>query len=96
MSTLQQQAKALGDPIRHAIFRHVAPQLRRHGPSAGQVVLAACPFAAAATVDPDTVCRIHLGMAHGVADQTPGLVIDELVPGDPHRADCRLRCHAAA
>ena len=59
-----------------------------------EVVLATCPFATAALADPDTVCSMHLGIAQGVAGLTGGrLVVDELVPDDPRRANCRLRLH---
>lgn len=57
------------------------------------VSLGVCPFASTAATDPDTVCDLHLGMALAIADATEGLVIDELVRRDPHRAGCRLRCH---
>lgn len=68
------------------------PVLRRRGDQA-EVVLRTCPFASTAQIDPDTVCQLHLGMAYGVAEQFDGLVVDELVPNDPRRANCRLRCH---
>lgn len=58
-----------------------------------EVVLGSCPFETAALADPDTVCGLHLGLALGVADSLVGLVIDELVPRDPRRGTCRLRCH---
>jgi predicted ArsR family transcriptional regulator len=62
-----------------------------------EVVLQTCPFASTASADPDTVCAIHLGLAQGIADQTADqagrLVIDELVPHDPRRANCQLRVH---
>ena len=68
-----------------------APEVRRSG-SKVEVVLNTCPFASAALVDADTVCRIHLGMAEGVADLTGGeVVVDELVAHDPRPATCRLR-----
>jgi predicted ArsR family transcriptional regulator len=58
------------------------------------VVLQTCPFATTALADPDTVCSIHLGIAQGVAERTGGRVaVDELVPHDPRRANCRLRLH---
>ena len=58
------------------------------------VVLRTCPFATTALADPDTVCSMHLGIAQGIAEQTGGrIVVDELVPHDPRRANCRLRMH---
>jgi predicted ArsR family transcriptional regulator len=54
------------------------------------VVLATCPFVSAAVADPDTVCSLHLGLAHGLAEGTE-VVVDELVAKDPRRANCRLR-----
>jgi hypothetical protein len=60
------------------------------------VTLRACPFATTALADPDTVCGLHLGIAYGVAESVDGLVIDELIPKDPRRAHCRLRCHVEA
>ena len=68
------------------------PVARRRGDKV-EIVLGTCPFSSTAQLDPDTVCGLHLGMAHGVADLVDGLVIDELVPRDPRRANCRLRCH---
>jgi hypothetical protein len=32
-------------------------------------------------------------MAQGIADGVDGLTVDELIPKDPRRAHCRLRCH---
>jgi predicted ArsR family transcriptional regulator len=57
------------------------------------IALGACPFETTALADPDTVCGLHLGLALGAADALDGLVIDELVPRDPRRSSCRLRCH---
>jgi len=69
------------------------PEARARGDRV-DVVLRTCPFAAAAVIDPDTVCALHLGIALGVAELTDGrLVVDELVPHDPRRANCRLRVH---
>lgn len=58
-----------------------------------EVVIDRCPFEAVASDDPDTVCDMHLGMAHGVADMSDRLVIDHLDRKDPRKAKCRLRCH---
>ena len=57
------------------------------------IALGACPFETTALADPDTVCGLHLGLALGAAEALGGLVIDELVPRDPRRGTCRLRCH---
>lgn len=56
------------------------------------LVLDTCPFVSTALADPGTVCSLHLGMAHGIAEGT-ATVVDELVAKDPRRAKCRLRLH---
>ncbi len=61
---------------------------------AGELVLENCPFSTAALADPDTICSIHLGLAHGVTERVGGLVVDELLPRDPRRAGCVLRYHS--
>jgi len=72
------------------------PTVRVRGDRA-DVVLRTCPFETTALADPDTVCSIHLGMAQGFAELAGGrLVVDELVPHDPRRANCRLRMHIEA
>jgi predicted ArsR family transcriptional regulator len=68
------------------------PTVSRDGHSV-EIVLQNCPFESAALADPDTICELHLGLADGIADRMGGLVIDELVPRDPRRAQCRLKCH---
>lgn len=68
------------------------PSVSRDGDVA-EIVLRECPFESAALADPDTICQLHLGLAYGVADDVGGLVVDELIPHDPRRAHCRLRCH---
>jgi predicted ArsR family transcriptional regulator len=62
-----------------------------------EVVLDTCPFASAALADPDIVCAMHLGLAHGIADEAAGeITVEELVRKDPYRAGCRLRMRTAA
>lgn len=68
------------------------PVTRQAGGSV-DITLRTCPFESTALADPDTVCALHLGMAYGVAERIEGLEVDELVPKDPRRAHCRLRCH---
>jgi predicted ArsR family transcriptional regulator len=83
------------DELVERMARHgFEPAVSRHGDDI-DITLQACPFASAALADPDTVCQLHLGLAYGIADDVGGLVIDELVPRDPRRAGCRLRCHVA-
>ena len=69
------------------------PTVRARGARV-DVILRTCPFATTALVDPDTVCSIHLGIAQGLAESTDGrIAVDELVPHDPRKANCRLRLH---
>ncbi len=68
------------------------PTVRRRGADV-DISLRACPFVTTALADPDIVCNLHLGVAHGIAESVGGLVIDELVAKDPRRAHCRLRGH---
>jgi predicted ArsR family transcriptional regulator len=67
------------------------PAVRRRG-EVLEVTLQSCPFASAVLTDQDTVCSLHLGLAQGIADAVGGIVVEELVPKDPRRAHCRLRC----
>jgi predicted ArsR family transcriptional regulator len=69
------------------------PEVRDRGDGA-EVVLHQCPFAAAAVVDRDTICALHLGIAEGLTDATPA-VVTELVAYDPRKADCKLRIRVA-
>ena len=71
------------------------PTTRRRG-RAIEITLGTCPFASTALADPDTVCELHRGIATGIAEAVGGVVVDELVPKDPRRAQCRLRCHLDA
>jgi predicted ArsR family transcriptional regulator len=76
-----------------AMARHgFEPTATRRGDQV-DIVLGACPFETTALADPDTVCGLHLGLAFGAADSIDGLVVDELIPRDPRRGTCRLRCH---
>lgn len=55
------------------------------------IVLGTCPFASAVLANREVVCRLHLGMAEGMADASDGLSVEELVIKDPRRAGCRLK-----
>jgi predicted ArsR family transcriptional regulator len=65
------------------------PVVRRRG-SRTEVVLGRCPLADAAVANPDVVCRLHLGIAQGLAETAGGLEVDSLTPRDPRRAGCRV------
>ena len=80
---------ALGDAIARSGFEPTLRDVRGRT----EFVLHRCTFADAAAVDPDTVCRIHLGIARGIADQLGTIEVDDLVAADPYRAGCRLVFH---
>jgi predicted ArsR family transcriptional regulator len=65
------------------------PSVHRRGRRT-DIVLGRCPFAAAATANPEAVCRLHLGLAEGSADAIGGLRVERLAAKDPRRAGCRL------
>lgn len=95
---VQAASSDAADPVADlvdAMERHgFEPSAKRRGTQV-DIVLGACPFETAALADPDIICGLHLGLALGAADAIGGLVIDELVPRDPRRGLCRLRCHVA-
>lgn len=56
------------------------------------LVLESCPFQVTASLAPDIVCQLHLGLAEGIAEATGGsMEVTELVARDPRRAGCRLK-----
>jgi predicted ArsR family transcriptional regulator len=59
-------------------------------------VLGRCPFVEVASEHPETVCRLHLGLAEGVADGVGDLVLERLVPKNARRAGCRVVVHRMA
>jgi predicted ArsR family transcriptional regulator len=66
----------------------------RHRRGRTEIVLRNCPFESAALADPDTICELHLGIAHGLVDGT-SLVVEDLIRRDPRRANCVLRLRFA-
>ena len=82
----------VGDLVEQMARQGFEPTVINRG-EAAEVTLRTCPFATTALAEPDIVCGLHLGMAYGIAEAVGGLVIDELIPKDPRRAHCRLRCH---
>ena len=67
-----------------------SPYVDRDDGDQATIVLRRCPFADAATANPAAVCRLHLGLAQGLADSIGNLQVDNLLAADPHRAGCRL------
>jgi len=65
------------------------PSLRRRRGGI-ELVLGHCPFEAAAVANPQAVCALHLGLAHGTAERLGGIEVEGLLPRDPRRAGCRL------
>jgi len=62
-----------------------------------ELVLGRCPYAAAATADPEVVCELHRGLAQGIAEATGGAVeVTNLIVRNPARAGCRLQLHRAS
>ena len=55
-----------------------------------EFTLGRCPFAEVAAADPDTICRLHLGLAEGLTEGLGGLVTGHLVIKAARRAGCRL------
>ncbi len=69
--------------------RGFLPARSDSGPRIG-LVLRHCPFAEVAAADPDTICRLHLGLAEGLAEGLGGLAVEELIARDAREAGCRL------
>jgi predicted ArsR family transcriptional regulator len=67
----------------------------RPTPGGAEIILHNCPFATAALADRSAICALHLGIAEGLTEATPGRVT-ELVGYDPRKAGCRLRIRLAA
>lgn len=85
-------ADPAGDLAEEMARQGFAPET--HRTSEGfSLVLGNCPFVSAAMADQSTVCRLHLGLARGVAEAIGGVEVDGLEPRDPRRANCRLNCH---
>ncbi|SRR5579875_240866 len=53
-------------------------------------VLGRCPFAEVASQDPETICRLHLGLAEGLAEQLGDLHVERLVIKNARRGGCRI------
>ncbi len=62
----------------------------REGSRGLEVVLEHCPFERAAATNPVVVCKLHLGLAAGLAEGLGGVRVQDLRPKPPRRAGCRL------
>jgi len=82
---LEQQISGLG-------FR---PVREDRGPRI-EFTLGRCPFAEVAAADPDTICRLHLGLAEGLTEGLGGLITERLTVRPARRAGCRLTVLRAA
>lgn len=61
-----------------------------------EFALGRCPFAEVAAADPDTICRLHLGLAEGLTEGLGGLITERLTVRPARRAGCRLTVRRAA
>ena len=61
-----------------------------------EFTLGRCPFAEVAATDPDTICRLHLGLAEGLTEGLGGLIAERLTLRPARRAGCRLTVRRAA
>ena len=59
-----------------------------------ELVLARCPFAAAALEAPEIICELHRGLAEGMLEALGGAYeVEALVINHPSQGGCRLRVH---
>ena len=87
------QKGAVADPIgviEHEMARAGFRPVRREGPRPFELVLENRPFEGAAAVNAKDVCRLHLGLTKGLAEGIGGVVVEDLVARNPHKAGCRL------
>ena len=61
-----------------------------------EFTLSRCPFAEVAAADPDTICRLHLGLAEGLTEGLGGLITERLTVRPARRAGCRLTVRRSA
>jgi predicted ArsR family transcriptional regulator len=76
--------------IEHEMARAGFRPSRRERPRGIELVLERCPFETAAIANADAVCRLHLGLARGLAEGLGGVEVGDLVAKSPHKAGCRL------
>jgi predicted ArsR family transcriptional regulator len=76
--------------IEHEMARTGFKPVRRQRTRGVELVLENCPFESAAAVNANAVCRLHLGLAKGLAEGIEDIEVEDLVAKNPHRAGCRL------
>ncbi len=59
-------------------------------------VLENCPYVEVASVDPNTVCQMHLGLLEGLFEKLDPAIELGLTIRDPRRAGCRVRLRSTA
>jgi predicted ArsR family transcriptional regulator len=86
-------ADAAAVDILDAIARRLGFEPRVEDTPVGtDVVLDRCPFLGPADAAPEIVCRLHLGIAEGIADAAADdSTIQDLVIRPPRRAGCRIQ-----
>lgn len=67
----------------------------RHGESERHFILNTCPFEEVASVDPKTICQIHLGILEGMVSKIDSTAKVSLKPSDPHKAQCCVKIRSA-
>lgn len=89
---------APGDPadlLHHEISRRGFRPVRADRDRQIEFTLGRCPFAEVAAADPDTICRLHLGLAEGLSEGLGGLTTQRLTVRPARRAGCRLTVRRA-
>ncbi len=90
---------AQGDPadlLQQEISRRGFRPARTDRGARIEFALGRCPFAEVAAVDPDTICRLHLGLAEGLCEGLGGLTAERLAVKPARLAGCRLTVRRVA
>ena len=88
-----------GDPadlLEQEVSRREFRPVRADRGSVIEFTLGRCPFAEVAAADPDTICRLHLGLAEGLTEGLGGLITERLTVRPARRPGCRLTVRRAA
>ena len=60
-----------------------------------EFVLERCPYVEVASIDPGTVCQLHLGLLEGMMRELDPRIKLKLTVREPRRAGCRIRVSGA-